>query len=125
MDKSGVVVNGKYAFNGPPHTPGQGRGYSHNKTYGNVSLYLMFNKKSLNMGPIFKKKKKKISEHGSLFPIFFFLGGLFTTSHVKNPKIVKSGLYSEKIPKNGYPFLPKFPLKMIGFQDSSGTPRPN
>ena len=95
MDKNGVVVNGKYAFNGPPHTPGQGRGYSHNKTYENVSLYLMFNKKSLNMGPIFYKKK--ISKHGSLFPIFF-LGGVFTTSHGKNPKIVKSGLYSEKNP---------------------------
>ena len=37
----------------------RGGGYLHNKTYGNVSLYLMFNKKSLNMGPIFYKKKKR------------------------------------------------------------------
>ena len=74
----------------------RGGGYSHNKTYGNVSLYLMFNKKSLNMGPIFKKEKK-ISKHGSLFPIFF-LGGCSQLHLAKNPKIVKSGLYSEKNP---------------------------
>ena len=72
----------------------RGGGYSHNKTYGNVSLYLMFNKKSLNMGPIFYKKN--LSKHGSLFPIFFW--GVFATSHGKNSKIVKSGLYSEKNP---------------------------
>ena len=37
-----------------------GGGYLHNKTYGNVSLYLMFNRKSLNMGLIFYKKKKNL-----------------------------------------------------------------
>ena len=56
----------------------RGGGYLHKKTYGNVPLYLMFlllflflfHKKSLNMGPVFyKKKKRKISKHGSLFPI--------------------------------------------------------
>ena len=94
-------MENNYAFNGPPHAPGQWRGYLHNKTYGNVSLYLMFNKKSLNMGPIFYKKKKKKKKKktpsvnmGSSFQIFF--EGVFTTSHGKNPKIVKSGLYSEK-----------------------------
>ena len=93
-----------YAFNGPPHAPGQGRGYLHNKTYGNVSLYLMFNKKSLNMGPISYKKKTKQKLSPSvniwvpLIQIFFEGGWVFTTSHDKNPKIVKSGQYSEKNP---------------------------
>ena len=33
---------------------------------------------------------------GSSFQFFF--EGVFTTSHGKNPQIVKSGLYSEKNP---------------------------
>ena len=73
----------------------RGGGYSHNKTYGNVSLYSMFNKKSLNIGPIFyKKKKKKSLNMGPSFQ-FFFGGGC---SQLHMAKIVKSGLYSEKNP---------------------------
>ena len=37
--------------------------------------------------------------------------GLFTTSHDKNPKIVKSGLYSEKNPEKWVPFSAKMAVK--------------
>ena len=58
-----------------------------------------FHKKSLNMVPF----SIKISV-GLFFPKFLGV--------CRHPKIVKKWAYSRKIPKNGYLFLPKWPLKI-------------
>ena len=73
---------------------------------------LLFYKKSLNMGPVFYQK---ILKHGSTFLI-----------EPKNHKIFEIWAYfSRKIFKNGYPFLPKSPLKMgNGFEARAAYPCP-
>ena len=83
----------------------------------------LFCKKSLNMGPVFYQK---ILKHGSTFltrpQIFGFLHG----ETPKNRKISEKWAYfSRKNLKNGYPFLPKSPLKMgRGFEAQAAHPCP-
>ena len=79
-------------------------------------------KNSLNMGPIFYQK---ILKHGSTFLTEpKFLGFRMA----KTPKITiffKWAYFSRKILKNGYPFLPKSPLKMgRGFEARAAHPCP-
>ena len=77
----------------------------------------LFYKKSLNMGPIFYKK---ILIHGSTFLTW-------ACENPENCKICEKWVYfSRKILNNGYPFLPKWPLKMgRGFDARAAYPRPN
>ena len=82
-----------------------------------------FDKKSLNMGPVFYQK---ILKHGSTFltePKFL---GFRMAKTPKIAKFLKNGpFFQEKNLKNGYPFLPKSPLKMgRGFEARAAHPCP-
>ena len=69
-------------------------------------------KKSLNMGPVFYQR---ILKHGSAFLTEPKFSGFRTGENTENHKTVEKWAYfSRKILKNGYPFLPKSPLKMGG-----------
>ena len=83
----------------------------------------LFYKKSLNMGPIFYQKIRK---HGSTFLTW---AQIFGYSHGENPEnreiFEKWAYFSRKMLKNGYPFLPKSPLKMgRGFEARAAHPCP-
>ena len=83
----------------------------------------LFYKKTLNMGPVFHQK---ILKHGSTFLTEPKFSGF---SHGENPGnrefFEKWAYISRKILKNGYPFLPKSPLKMgKGFEARAAHPCP-
>ena len=59
------------------------------------------------MGPIFNKSLNM----GPSFQMFFFGGGCSQLHMTKTQKLWKVAYILRKIPKNGYPFLPKWPLK--------------
>ena len=81
-----------------------------------------FNEKSLNMGPVFYQK---ILKHGSTFLTEPKFSGLRMAKTPKITKFLKNGPIFQKILKNGYPFLPKSPLKMgRGFEARAAHPCP-
>ena len=70
----------------------------------------LFYKKSLNMGPVFCQK---ILKHGSTFLTEPKFSGFRMSKNPENSEIFEKWAYFwRKILKNGYPFLPKSPLKM-------------
>ena len=81
----------------------------------------LFDKKSLNVGPIFNKN---IPKHGFIFRKIF---QNFQMLAWQTPKKCEKWAYiSRKIPKNGYPFLPEWPLNMgMGFEARSADFCPN
>ena len=83
----------------------------------------LFYKKSLNMGPVFYQK---ILKHGSTFLTEPKFSGFCKAKTPKNREIFeKRAYFSRKILKNGYPFLPKSPLKMgRGLEAQAAHPCP-
>ena len=72
----------------------------------------LFYKKSLNMGPVFYQK---ILKHGSTFLTEPKFSGFSHSENPENREIFENWTnFSRKILKNGYPFLPKSPLKWVG-----------
>ena len=83
----------------------------------------LFYKKSFNMGPVFYKK---ICKSGSSFLTEPKFSRFCMAKTQKNHKICeKLAYFSRKILNNGYPLLPKWPLKMgRGFEARAAHPCP-
>ena len=83
----------------------------------------LFYKKSLNMGPVFYQK---ILKHGSTFLTEPKFSSFRMAKTPQNCEIFEKWAYfSRKLLKNGYPFVPKSPLKMgKGFEAQAAHPCP-